>query len=92
MTSLVPCWLGAGLCQPAYRATNSTAFGRPQPGHPTPLTPELRGDIVMARKMFPEAIGFTSRRERTIPATKTGIAYHQLQDLNNAENITARTA
>ena len=51
------------------------------------MTPELRGDIMMARKMYREAIDFykPGAEKSAILANKTGIAYHQLQDLNNAE-------
>ena len=51
------------------------------------LTPELRGDIMMARKMYREALDFykPGAEKSAILANKTGIAYHQLQDLKNAE-------
>ena len=51
------------------------------------ITPELRGDIMVARKMYREAIEFYKPGAENNPvlANKTGIAYHQLQDLNNAK-------
>jgi len=54
--------------------------------HPAPLSPETRGDIFMARKMYREAIeafGEGSPKD-AILRNKTGIAYHQLQDLDRA--------
>src|SRR5438105_10315692 len=62
-----------------------------QPANPA-LTPELRGDIMMARKMYREAIDFYKPGTETsaILANKTGIAYHQLQDLDNAEKYYRR--
>ena len=51
------------------------------------VTSELRGDIMMARKMYREAVDFykPEAEKSAIVANKTGIAYHQLQDLKNAE-------
>jgi tetratricopeptide (TPR) repeat protein len=53
----------------------------------TPLSPENRGDIFMARKMYREAI--ESYREgppkNAVILNKIGIAYHQLQQLDNAK-------
>ena len=62
-----------------------------QPANPA-LTTEMRGDIMMARKMFREAIDFYKPGAETsaILANKTGIAYHQLQDLDNAEKYYRR--
>jgi hypothetical protein len=84
--------LGAGMVfqAPPTVQTNSDGFRTPsnQVSPPNPaLTPELRGDIMMARKMFREAIDFykPEAEKNAILANKTGIAYHQLQDLNNSE-------
>lgn len=90
--------LGAGLAfqAPPIVPTNADGF-RPastaQIPPPNPaLTPELRGDIMMARKMFREAIEFykPEAEKNAVLANKTGIAYHQLQDLNNAEKYYRR--
>src|SRR5882672_4952436 len=49
------------------------------------LTPEQRGDIFMARKMYREAIdAYREAPETAISVNKIGIAYHQLTDLNMA--------
>jgi tetratricopeptide (TPR) repeat protein len=51
------------------------------------LTPEMRGDIMMARKMYREALDFykPGADSSAVLANKAGIAYHQMLDLNNAK-------
>lgn len=51
------------------------------------ISPEMRGDIMMARKMFREAVEFykPGADKSPILANKTGIAYHQQLDLVNAK-------
>src|SRR5690242_2676818 len=53
----------------------------------TDLTPEMRGDIYMARKMYREAIDTfrTGSLNDPILLNKTGIAYHQLMQLDKAK-------
>jgi hypothetical protein len=54
----------------------------------TPLSQELRGDIFMARKMYREASEmYKQAPESAITANKTGIAYHQMFDLNMAKKV-----
>jgi len=50
------------------------------------LSPEMRGDIFMARKMYREAIETFREGSAKDPVltNKTGIAYHQLMQLDNA--------
>lgn len=57
-----------------------------RPGNPE-LTPEMRGDIFMARKMYREAIDAFREGSSTDPVlwNKIGIAYHQRQQLNDAK-------
>jgi tetratricopeptide (TPR) repeat protein len=52
----------------------------------TPLTPEQRGDLYMARKQFREAIDTyrANARNDAVMWDKIGIAWHQLGDLNAA--------
>lgn len=52
----------------------------------TIITPELRGDIMMARKMYREAIDFykTGANTNAVLANKTGIAYQQLSEFASA--------
>jgi len=56
------------------------------------LTDEVRGDIMMARKMYRDAIDFyrPSSTKSAVMANKTGIAYHQLGDLDNAKKYYER--
>jgi len=54
---------------------------KPEPS----LTPERRGDIFMARKMYREAIDqYRTQPESALILNKIGIAYHQLLDLKTA--------
>jgi len=50
------------------------------------LSPEMRGDIFMARKMYREAIDAFKEGSAKDPIVlnKLGIAYHQLQQMDNA--------
>jgi tetratricopeptide (TPR) repeat protein len=60
----------------------------PDIGEPRPeITPELRGDIMVARKMYREAIDLykPGAEKNAVLANKTGIAYHQLQDMDSAK-------
>lgn len=51
-----------------------------------PLTPELRGDIYMARKMYRDAIDmYREGPETAVLANKIGIAFHQLLLLDLAK-------
>lgn len=48
----------------------------------TALTPEMRGDIYMARKMFREAIDrYREMPESAVVDNKIGIAFHQMMQL-----------
>lgn len=50
------------------------------------LTPEMRGDIYMARKMYREALDMYKQvPDSAILANKAGIAYHQMTMLNEAK-------
>lgn len=74
---LILAWQGL----PAQNASDSAppSTVRPQ------LTPEQRGDIFMARKMYREAIEtYKEAPETAALINKIGIAYHQLTDLNSA--------
>lgn len=51
-----------------------------------PVSIEMRGDIYMARKMYREALEtYKSGEQSAVLVNKTGIAYHQLLDLDNAK-------
>src|SRR5580704_6396417 len=51
------------------------------------LTPEMRGDIFMAEKKFREAAEMYQENSKgsAVMLNKTGIAYHQMLQLNVAE-------
>lgn len=51
------------------------------------VSPEVRGDILMAKKMYREAIDVYKENANGSPVllNKTGIAYHQLLDLQDAK-------
>jgi tetratricopeptide (TPR) repeat protein len=59
-----------------------SAYGQEKPV----LTPETRGDIYMARKMYREAIDTFREGPAKDPVllNKIGIAYHQMMQLDNA--------
>jgi tetratricopeptide (TPR) repeat protein len=54
--------------------------------NPQSLTPEMRGDIFMARKMYREAIDVYRQapQDSAVIWNKIGIAYHQMTDLDQA--------
>jgi tetratricopeptide (TPR) repeat protein len=81
----------------AFQAPQDTATGF-RPASPdavtrpaTALSPEMRGDIFMARKMYREAADmYKQAPESAVTANKTGIAYHQMQELNMARKYYER--
>ncbi len=58
----------------------------------SPVTPELRCDILMARKLYRAAVECYKAGANTsaVMANKTGIAYHQLADMDNARKYYER--
>jgi tetratricopeptide (TPR) repeat protein len=90
--------LAAGICaaqtQPVenanLRETTDRAVVTPSEG-PTELSAHKRGDILMARKMYREAIETYQGavKEAAVIYNKLGIAYHHLNDFDKAiENYT----
>ena len=59
-----------------------------------PITPEMRGDIQMARKMYREAVESYSAADLKSPViiNKIGIAYHQMLELELARKSYERAA
>ena len=58
---------------------------------PKIISLELRGDIMMAKKMYREAIDmYKQGPETAILLNKTGIAYHQLQEMTSAKKYYER--
>ncbi len=75
----------------AFQQTTPVSVNSPQPA----LTPEMRCDILMARKDYRNAVDcFKAGADKSaIMANKTGIAYHQLgnpADLDNARKYYER--
>src|SRR5436309_1380591 len=60
-----------------------------EPSRPAALTPEMRGDIFMARKMYREAIEAYGEgpKDSAVLANKTGIAFHQMMNLQEARRL-----
>lgn len=75
------------VARSAPAVTPESAANFSAPPHPVQVTPELRGDIFMARKMYREAID--KYREVTpnspVIANKIGIAFHQMLQLDMAK-------
>ena len=78
----------ASAGQQSFRApstpTNNASTGTQPSG--ILITPEMRGDIFMARKMFREAIEVYKEgpADSAVLMNKTGIGYHQMLDLVTA--------
>jgi len=77
---------------PAQRVANNLLPDSPGQPHATPdkppITPELRGDIFMARKMYREAIEAykLAPSDSAVVLNKTGIAHQQLLELDQARH------
>ena len=69
----------------AESRTGQPSAVQPKPGNL--VTPELRGDIFMAKKMYREAVEAYKEgpRDSAVVLNKTGIAYHQMLQLDAAE-------
>jgi tetratricopeptide (TPR) repeat protein len=84
-------FLAVGICSavaqsPPNAMLDGAKAGVPQPQAAKALSPEMRGDIFMARKMYREAIETFREGSPKDPVllNKTGIAYHQLMQLDLA--------
>jgi tetratricopeptide (TPR) repeat protein len=91
LTSLLPVVLATAM---AFAADAQTAALSPRSiaeNNPA-LTDEVRGDIMMARKMYRDAIDFykPGAAKSAILANKVGIAYHQMGDLDSAKKYYER--
>ena len=83
---LLLAWQGV----PAQNAANTPPPAPSAPARPL-LSAQERGDILMARKMYREAIDtYKGAPESAILMNKIGIAYHQLADLGAAANYYSR--
>jgi len=88
MAQVVPAAL-AQTAPPHDGLVAESRTGQPavQPPQATIVTPELRGDIFMAKKMYREAVEAYKEapRDSAVALNKTGIAYHQMLKLDMAE-------
>jgi tetratricopeptide (TPR) repeat protein len=74
-----------GVCQSTLLDSTRLAKAA-EPETRTQLSPEARGDILMARKMYREAIdAYREAPESAIMCNKIGIGYHQMLQLNLAK-------
>jgi len=73
--------------QTGYSVVDPSQTSAAQAAPAANLTPEMRGDIYMARKMFREAIDVYAAPGTKDPVlwNKTGIAYHQLLQMDQAK-------
>jgi tetratricopeptide (TPR) repeat protein len=69
------------------------AFQAPAPQQLQPVTPEMRCDIMMARKLYRDAVDCYKAGADTsaVMANKAGIAYHELADFGNARKYYERS-
>ncbi len=86
VSSFVPALCFAGVVVFTLSAQQSNFFDKP-PGLAPVLAPEDRGDILMARKQYREAIDVYREGAATsaLLHNKTGIAYHQLAQFTLAK-------
>ena len=70
----------------AGQTSDAVSAQREVPVEKPPLTPEVRGDIFMARKQYREAIDAFRQGPQNDPVlwNKMGIAYHQMVQLDTA--------
>ena len=82
-----PALAQAVLAPAASPQTDGLRTAAPVSAPKPDLTSEMRGDIMMARKMYREALDFykPGSESNAVLANKVGIAYHQLLDMNNAK-------
>ncbi len=78
----------AQTTQPENTFVDGSRAAQPPPSQAQKLvTPEMRGDIFMARKMYREAaeVYKEGSKDSAVLLNKTGIAYHQMLNLYAAE-------
>src|SRR5579864_9461900 len=70
-----------------FRGESRTGQPADAPKPANVVTPEMRGDIFMAKKMYREAAEAYKEgpKNSAVMLNKTGIAYHQMLELNLAE-------
>jgi tetratricopeptide (TPR) repeat protein len=90
---LIAAWSLAALEARARQAGVEQVKTEPAKPVLAPLDNEARGDIFMARKMYREAAEIYSsiKPQTAIHLNKTGIAYHQMGDLDMAKRFYERS-
>ena len=75
-----------GVANARAQANSIVEGPKPAPAAKPDISLEMRGDIFMARKMYREAIDTfrSAGKPDPILLNKTGIAYHQMMQLDNA--------
>jgi tetratricopeptide (TPR) repeat protein len=78
----------------SFSGTHTDLTAPPSITGPQTVTPELKADIMMARKMYREAIESYKQAPQDSPVVlnKIGIAYHQLTELKMAKVYYERSA
>lgn len=84
-------WVSLPVSLEAFQQAAQPPSQEAQPAKPQ-LTPEMRGDIFMARRMFREAIeAYQAVQPPTaVILNKVGIAYQQMGDLDTAKKMYER--
>lgn len=79
--------------QSELRAESRAGQASPVPKPGNLVTPELRGDIFMAKKMYREAVEAYKEgpTNSAVLLNKTGIAFHQMLQFNTAEKYYRRS-
>jgi tetratricopeptide (TPR) repeat protein len=75
----------------AFQGTPTQTVGTTEPPARPAISPQERGDIYMARKMYREAVdAYKQAPTSAIMLNKIGIAYHQMTDLDSARKYYER--
>jgi tetratricopeptide (TPR) repeat protein len=75
----------------AFQSTPTQTVGATEPPARPAISPQERGDIFMARKMYREAIdAYKQVAASAVMLNKIGIAYHQMADLDSARKYYER--
>ncbi len=92
-TNFLPAAVKETAKETAETATPPQAPNPIAPPAKQDLSPEMRGDIFMARKMYREAAETYQQMPASMPLTwnKVGIAYHQMSQLNLARKFYERS-
>src|SRR5947208_1552725 len=87
---------GSGSPAPTARADFHGDLRKPAVENTAPvrkdISPEMRGDILMARKMYRQAVdAYSEAPTSAVTMNKVGIAYHQMLELETARKYYERS-